>query len=264
MIYLFFLVSLSLILKIFKVFSRKQKIIVLATVFILLMIQVFSDPSYGLKEIIILILSGGFLSYFVYSKDEQFMDSFFDFFYVLSLFLILQMGLSKRWHKIVVLVTNIFVVIAGMVSEPSINIYYFLLLIILFGILVYYIFFMKEEKEEKNILKKWSFGTDNDYLVDLVLSGKKRATTSLYGFSNLPSVGEESILIYSNGQEACSVKTTMVLVLEFKDITWDLAKLEGENNSLEEWRSEHMKFFKSIDNQFDVNSKVVFEVFEIL
>lgn len=34
-------------------------------------------------------------------------------------------------------------------------------------------------------MKKWKFGTNNDYLVDLVLSGKKRATTSLYDFNDV-------------------------------------------------------------------------------
>lgn len=113
-------------------------------------------------------------------------------------------------------------------------------------------------------MKKWKFGTNNDYLVDLVLSGKKRATTSLYDFNDVPIVGEESALIFSDGSIASIAKTSRVVVTEFKNITWDLAKLEGENNSLEEWQKEHIEFFKSIDNNFNENTKVVFEVFEVV
>lgn len=113
-------------------------------------------------------------------------------------------------------------------------------------------------------MKKWKFGTNNDYLVDLVLSGKKRATTSLYDSANFSTVGEVSILTFSDGSIACITKTSRVVVTEFKNITWDLAKLEGENNSIDEWKEEHIEFFKSIDNNFNENTKVVFEVFEVV
>ena len=113
-------------------------------------------------------------------------------------------------------------------------------------------------------MKKWKFGTNNDYLVDLVLSGKKRATTSLYDSANFSTVGEVSILTFSDGSIACITKTSRVVVTEFKNITWDLAKLEGENNSIDEWKEEHIEFFKTIDNNFNENTKVVFEVFEVV
>lgn len=113
-------------------------------------------------------------------------------------------------------------------------------------------------------MKKWKFGTNNDYLVDLVLSGKKRATTSLYDSADFSTVGEVSILTFSDGSIACITKTSRVVVTEFKNITRDLAKLEGENNSIDEWKEEHIEFFKSIDNNFNENTKVVFEVFEVV
>ena len=113
-------------------------------------------------------------------------------------------------------------------------------------------------------MEKWKFGTNNDYLVDLVLNGKKRATTSLYSEEDVPIVDEESALTYSNGEIACITKTNRVVVTEFKNITWDLVKLEGENNSFEEWQKEHMDFFESINSDFYENTKVVFEVFEVV
>lgn len=113
-------------------------------------------------------------------------------------------------------------------------------------------------------MKKWRFGTNNDYLVDLVLSGKKTATTSLYNENDISVLNEESALTFSDGSIACITKTSRVVVTEFKNITWDLAKLEGENNSIDEWKEEHIEFFKSIDNNFNENTKVVFEVFEVV
>ena len=46
-------------------------------------------------------------------------------------------------------------------------------------------------------LKEWKFGMTNDYLVELVLSGKKKATTSVYN-GEVPKIGEESIILFEN------------------------------------------------------------------
>ena len=85
---------------------------------------------------------------------------------------------------------------------------------------------------------RWTFGIDVDRLVNLVLDGKKTATTSLYDLDNI--------------------------VTEFKNITWDLAKLEGENKSLNEWKESHINYFKKLDSNFNENTRVIFEVFEVI
>lgn len=113
-----------------------------------------------------------------------------------------------------------------------------------------------------NSLETWHFGTDNDHLVELVLSGKKVATCSLHD-DNSPKVGEESILIFDNEKKACVTKTKEVFVLPFKDITWDLACLEGETTTLEEWKKIHIDFFLSIDPNFNDETIVDFEIFEV-
>ena len=101
-------------------------------------------------------------------------------------------------------------------------------------------------------------------LVKLVLDGKKTATTSLYEFDSLPTVGDVSILTDSNNNDMCIIKTKEVIVTEFKNIIWDLAKLEGENNSLEEWRKVHKNFFSKIDFSFNYDTEVIFEIFEVI
>lgn len=113
-------------------------------------------------------------------------------------------------------------------------------------------------------LETWHFGTDNDKLVGLVLSGKKTATTYLYTPSSPSEIGEEAILTYDNGRKACITKTTQVIITEFKNITWELARLEGESNNLSEWQASHQAFFAHINPDFNHETKVVFEIFEII
>lgn len=115
-----------------------------------------------------------------------------------------------------------------------------------------------------NKLDRWTFGIDVDKLVNLVLNGKKTATTSLYEFDSLPIVGDISILTDLNNNDMCILKTNKVVVTEFKNITWDLAKLEGEDNSLEEWRKVHKTYFSKIDSNFNDETKVIFEIFEVI
>lgn len=103
---------------------------------------------------------------------------------------------------------------------------------------------------------------DNDELVELVLSGKKTATTSLYDENNTPIIDEKSILIFDNEKKAYITKTRKVIITEFKNIDEELSNLEGEG-TFKEWKNEHIKYFKSINSNFIEDTKVVFEVFEV-
>ena len=111
---------------------------------------------------------------------------------------------------------------------------------------------------------RWTFGIDVDRLVNLVLDGKKTATTSLYELDNVSKVGDISILTDSKDNNICFIKTINVIITEFRNITWDLAELEGENKSLNEWKESHMNYFNIIDPNFNENTKVIFEVFEVI
>lgn len=116
----------------------------------------------------------------------------------------------------------------------------------------------------ENNLEKWRFGTDNDYLVSLVLEGKKTATTSIFSLDSVPALGEESILVYEDGTPACITKTKKIIITNFKNITEKLALLEGENKDLAGWRKNHRKFFKTIDKNFNDDTRVIFEIFEVI
>ena len=119
-------------------------------------------------------------------------------------------------------------------------------------------------------MKRWKFGTDNDKLIELVLKGQKRTTTSLYNEyikeqESLPKKGEKSIIQYSNNKDACLIVIERVIITQFKNITEELAFIEGEGDkSLKYYKDEHTKIFKEIDKSFSEESKVVFEIFKVL
>lgn len=125
-------------------------------------------------------------------------------------------------------------------------------------------------------LEKWHFElTENacNYLLDLVLKGQKKATSSsMPGYQvsgeNVPKEGALSVITDWNGTPRCVIRTTRVRVIPYKDITFELARLEGEDDTLESWQKNHEKFFteegKELGYQFSENMEVVFEEFEVV
>lgn len=121
-----------------------------------------------------------------------------------------------------------------------------------------------ERKVDSNKLERWTFGINANQLVELVLEGKKTATTYLYEDDEKYKENDISILTDINGNDVCLIQTKKIIITTFKNITWDLAVLEGENNSLDDWRKEHYNFFKKINPDFNKDTKVVFEIFEVI
>ena len=113
-------------------------------------------------------------------------------------------------------------------------------------------------------LETWQFEINNDELVELVLEGNKTATTSLNN-SKIPKIGERSILTFENEKKACIVETKNVIITKFKDITPEMAYLEGEGDrTLEYYNKVHIKYFKTINPDFNDDTEVIFEVFEVV
>lgn len=110
-------------------------------------------------------------------------------------------------------------------------------------------------------------------LLELVLIGKKRATaSSLWNYeiseTTPPKVGDYSIVTDWDGNPRCVIMTTKISILAFKDMTFDICKLEGEDDSLESWRNNHIKFFTKdgeiLDYTFTEDMPVLFEEFEVV
>ena len=138
----------------------------------------------------------------------------------------------------------------------------------------YHYLLAEYDLQKENLLKKkfpkWKFCSDNEKLISLVLSGDKRATTSLYSEyiedkKSLPKISERSIILHDDNTYACLIEVENVIITEFKNITEELAFIEGEGDkSLEYYRNEHYKIFKKIDSNFNDESKVVFEMFKVI
>lgn len=117
----------------------------------------------------------------------------------------------------------------------------------------------------------WSFG-DNAQLADelavLVVEGKKTATcSSLSGFfsdSTIPVIGGFSIILNSQNEPVCVIRTRSLQLIRFNEVTEEQAKKEGEGDlSLAYWQDEHKTFFTR-EGHFSEDMELVFEEFELI
>lgn len=111
-----------------------------------------------------------------------------------------------------------------------------------------------------NKLKTWRFAYDNDNQIKRVLLGWQTATTYLYNEKNTPNNYEE-VLVFDNEKKACITKTLKIIITEFKNIDENLSKLEEDD--FVNWQQTHINYFKSVNPNFDKNTKVVFKIFEV-
>lgn len=118
------------------------------------------------------------------------------------------------------------------------------------------------------LTEKWA-----NELLRLVLIGQKKATaSSLWGYElegeDIPKVGDLSIVTDWEGVPRCVIETTQVTVIPFSDITYDICKREGEDDTLESWRAGHIRYFKAEGNKigytFSDDMPVIFEDFEVV
>ena len=92
------------------------------------------------------------------------------------------------------------------------------------------------------LTEKWA-----EELLRLVLLGQKKATaSSLYAFEKenlrLPEVGDFSIVTNWAGEPKCVIRTSKVRILPFREMTYDICKLEGEDDTLASWQRGHQRF----------------------
>ncbi|GGI66546.1 ASCH domain-containing protein [Enterococcus alcedinis] len=130
--------------------------------------------------------------------------------------------------------------------------------------------------KETKYFEAFYFGSDQqsaEHLLQLVLEGKKRATSSAeeeYFLTNEPEpkVGDYSIVTDFSGNPKCIIQTTEVLKLKFNDMTYDIFRLEGEDLTLETWQEKHIEFFNTVGAivgyQYHPDMMLVFEKFEMV
>ena len=123
----------------------------------------------------------------------------------------------------------------------------------------------------------WFFGDSGELaeeLAELVVSGKKTATASLYWEYEaegeaLPQEGGYSVITDFDGNPRGVIQTVEVRILPFDEVEADFAADEGEGDlSLEFWRQAHWQFFSracaKLGLQPDLKMPVVCERFRLV
>lgn len=115
----------------------------------------------------------------------------------------------------------------------------------------------------------WAFGGNADYLLNLVLEGKKTATASLLsvykdGSVPLPTPDSYSLILNSKGEPKCVVHLITTEIRKFNEIDAEHAFAEGEGDrSLDYWRKVHLEFFSAYPD-FNENSEILCEKFKVV
>ena len=125
-------------------------------------------------------------------------------------------------------------------------------------------------------LERWHFENNEkaaNELLNLVLQGKKTATSSaLLAYQSeglpIPKVGDQSIVTYFDGKDGCIIENIDVRLIPYNQMTYDIVKLEGEDDCLESWKNNHDKFFSEdaelTGYEFSEDMMIVFEIFKVI
>ena len=112
-----------------------------------------------------------------------------------------------------------------------------------------------------------------DEMIALVLSGKKTAfftSWSTYAIDQepVPVSGELYLVLDRNEKPVCVIETQSVQVIPFNEVTWEMAKLEGEDESLEVWREKKQEYLEEEGDimgfEFTPDIKLVFQTFNVV
>lgn len=116
-------------------------------------------------------------------------------------------------------------------------------------------------------------GFVGDELVALVISGKKTAFFSSYATfaidgEPLPVSGELYIVVDRANNPRCVIELQSVEVLPYNEVTWEMAKQEGEDENMTDWRSKQQEYLEDegalLGFSFTPDIKLVFQTFRVV
>ncbi len=123
----------------------------------------------------------------------------------------------------------------------------------------------------------WGFGDSPDLmdeLLELVLSGRKRASCNLLRETEIEGwprteVGAYNIVLDGRGTPRAVIRTVSFQQVPFRDVTVEHALLEGEGDgTLEDFRREHTRYYRRVGERlgfrFSEDMEVEMEVFELV
>jgi uncharacterized protein YhfF len=128
------------------------------------------------------------------------------------------------------------------------------------------------ENTNKSYFECFAFGDSPemaDELLALVLTGKKTATVSVVlEDEQTPSVGDLSLVLDGRGNPACVIKTVYLDTVKFCDLTWNMVKLEGEDENFKQWKSGNIRYWTRDAARrgytFTNQTPITFERFEVV
>lgn len=128
------------------------------------------------------------------------------------------------------------------------------------------------ENTNNDYFERFAFGDSSemaDELLALVLCGKKTATVSVVLESDQkPNVGDLSLVLDGRGNPACVIKTVHLETVKFCDLTWDMVKLEGEDETFEQWKAGNIRYWTRDAARrgytFTDQTPITFERFEVV
>ena len=105
-------------------------------------------------------------------------------------------------------------------------------------------------------------------LLDLILSGKKRATCWARLNDEPPQPGGLTVVTDWEGEAGCVIETVRARVMKFSEVTWELARKEGEDECFQSWHEEHVRFFTKESAaegyMFSDGMEIIFEEFRVV
>lgn len=116
-------------------------------------------------------------------------------------------------------------------------------------------------------------GFVSDQLTALVLSEKKTSfftSFATYAIDQepLPVSGELYIVTDRAENPVCVIEIKSVTVLPFNEVTWEMAKLEGEDENLEQWKERKTEYLQEegdvLGFEFTPDLKLVFQSFQVI
>ena len=131
-------------------------------------------------------------------------------------------------------------------------------------------FCVLNQQEEAEYKDAFQFGASADWLADLVVEGKKTATTSGHIFYELekealPQAGEYYIVLNGAEEPVAVIQIQSVEVIPMNEVTEEFALAEGEGD-YRFWWDAHETFFsellKEYDKEFSPDMLVVCERFK--
>jgi len=118
-------------------------------------------------------------------------------------------------------------------------------------------FCVESHKKGTEYKDAFQFGASADWLADLVVEGKKTATTSslvLYELEKeaIPQVDEYYIVLNGQDEPVAVIQIKSVETIPMNEVTEDYALSEGEGD-YQFWWEAHEKFFTELLKEYDID-----------